>query len=225
MISNTKFLLNMNLRNNLKIFYINFKKETALIDTYLIPPKKWEQFVSIFLIIIYCVFEYMRINDIEPSFWIRIGVGFGFFGWTCAVATQARRDLKGLKLYWRAHLIPELKQLSFNSTLYQKMPIISSTILASSWKLGKPVVKACAACFGVGTTFNFAFSDYYGFSPLQELRTYNLGLQTKEQMFHHLFNPHEYAGNPDKPYIQDLKREHLNEVEALKRELENARKS
>ena len=104
------------------------------------------------------------------------------------------------------------------------MPIISSTILASSWKLGKPAVKTCADCFGVGTTFNFSFLDYYGFSLLQELRTYNLGLQTKEQMFHHFFNLHEYAGSPDKPYIQYLKRA-FKRGRSFKRELENARKS
>lgn len=61
----------MNIKNNFKNFYNNFKKETALINTYLTPPKKWEQLVSIFLIIIYCIFEYMRINDIEPLFWVR----------------------------------------------------------------------------------------------------------------------------------------------------------
>lgn len=140
------------------------------------------------------------------------------------MANQARRDFKGLKLYWQAHLIPELRQLWFNTIFYRKMPIISSTLLANSWKLGKPVIKACAACVGVGTTFNFAFADYYGFSPLQELRVYNLGLQTKEQMFHHLFNPNEYVGDVEKPYIQDLKREHTKEIENLTRELENARK-
>jgi hypothetical protein len=218
----------MNVKNNLKNFYTNFKKETALIDTYLTAPKKWEQIVSIFLIVIYCVFEYMRINEIEPSFWIRIGVGFGFFGWTCAVANQARRDFKGLNLYWQAHLIPELKQLWFNPTFYKKMPIISSTLLANSWKLGKLVIKACAACVGVGTTFNFAFADYYGFSPLQELRAYNLGLQTKEQMINHIFiNPSDYVDNTDKPYVQDLKRSILKkdeEIQKLTQALENARK-